>query len=93
MVDEFILFEDLDGTKKRSVVWLSNGRDSWPSCPVYPVSGNSITGVGEANNCDELHPFVCKRMSVVPCKNACFNNGACMGITCVCFRCVAGFSS
>ena len=81
MVDSFITYEDLDGTEKRSVIWLSNGLDNARVCPVYPgvVTDGSGSVVGESN-CDDLHPFVCRRASVVRCKNSCFNRGSCFGL-------------
>ena len=92
MVDSFITYEDLDGTEKRSVIWLSNGLDNARVCPVYPgVETDGSGGVVGESNCDELHPFICRRASVVRCKNSCFNRGSCVGLTCVCFRLVTVF--
>ena len=87
MINNFITYEDLDGTEKRSVIWLSIGKKNIRSCPVYPanVKEKRSTDIGETN-CNELHPFICKQTSVVRCKNSCFNKGSCIGTTCVCFR-------
>ena len=51
MVDEFISYEDLDGTDKSSVIWISNGEDNGRSCPVYPVRVNdkNDTDIAETN--------------------------------------------
>jgi hypothetical protein len=87
LINNFITYEDLDGTEKRSVMWLSNGKKNTRSCPVYPanVKDKRSTDIG-ITNCNELHPFICKQTSVVRCKNSCFNKGSCVGTTCVCFR-------
>ena len=92
LINNFITYEDLDGTEKRSVIWLSNGMNNIRSCPVYSANANDnrSTNIGETN-CNELHPFICKQTSVVRCKNSCFNKGSCVGTTCVCFRFVAAF--
>ena len=87
MIDKFTSYQDLDGTEKRSMIWVSKGLENVRSCPVYPnrVKTRNVTNVGQSN-CNELHPFICKRTSVIQCKNSCFHRGSCVGTTCVCFR-------
>ena len=82
-------FRDVDGTIKQALVWINPAvciilpnQDSCPSCSVYNAKHRGQ--VQSRNSCSELHPFICKKLSIELCKNGCFQQGTCVGKTCVC---------
>ena len=38
----------------------------------------------KTRDCKSLYPYLCQKLSVVDCKNGCFQHGLCAGRTCLC---------
>ena len=88
-VTELTSYRDIDGTIKQAVVWINPAiclvipdHESCTTCSLY--NADNTGKVYKANSCDELHPFICQKLSVVLCENGCFQHGLCVGKTCVC---------
>ena len=87
-IKDLTSFRDVDGSIKQAVIWInpaicviSIGTNTCPSCSVYDSKNGQIYSVP---SCNELHPFMCQKLSAVLCKNGCFQNGLCIGRVCSC---------
>ena len=74
---------------KQAVMWINpavclsvTDHERCVTCSLY--NAENAGKVYKADNCEELHPFICQKVSIVVCKNGCFQRGLCVGRTCVC---------
>lgn len=81
-------YRNVDGQLKHSAVWIDNSAEGSspafaPECHIFHYNSLGFANI-ENVACNTLNPFVCQKLTVVPCKNGCFQRGICVGKTCLC---------
>lgn len=85
-------YRDITGDIKFSTIWVDGVQNE---LSLYTGHCHTLQHKGayevdlvdiKPSQCDNMNPFVCQKVNVVLCKNACSQHGACIGKTCLCHK-------